>query len=139
MSRSSAPPPMAAPDDPGARPVVITVRNHHVPQCGTPPVIDWEHVQYSAYYESRDGEQWIVWQDEAGVHLAGGDCGWDQVRTYPLELLQQSPLRTGLVLDQGERLWLSAVLTTIRTIAFGYGAPVEIVEFVPPGYTLRSE
>jgi hypothetical protein len=84
---------------------LLSVRNHHVPACGDPPIINGDDKDlYIGYFENSDGEQWIfTYHRKTGEgELRGGDVGWNIV----------TPVRDGLIVDlilgAEEAKWLQA-------------------------------
>ncbi|HCS52591.1 hypothetical protein [Rubinisphaera sp.] len=56
----------------------MTIRNHHRPSCGDPPIVNEDsRYTYIGYFESQHGEQWIFTCNRVtGVtELRGGDTG----------------------------------------------------------------
>jgi hypothetical protein len=84
---------------------LLTISNHHSPNCGDPPIIDDRDPDiYVGYFANAFGEQWIFTHNrKSGVsELRGGDVGWNssfQVENGTVE---------GLMLNGSERVWLAA-------------------------------
>ena len=39
---------------------LLTIRNHHSPTCGDPPIVNEEDRDtYIGYFENQHGEQWV--------------------------------------------------------------------------------
>lgn len=80
------------------------------------------------YYENMFGEQWIATVQDDTVIIAGSDIGWSEIILSPqqaYEALQflmgrqkdipENPLMEW-ILDTGERLWITSVLTATKEI-----------------------
>ena len=55
---------------------LLKIRNHHVPACGDPPIVDDEDENcYIGYFENPFGEQWVFTLDRRSGRavLRGGD------------------------------------------------------------------
>jgi hypothetical protein len=84
---------------------LLKIKNHHVPACGDPPIVDSESGDtYIGYFENPHGEQWIFAMDRKSGEavLRGGDIGWNDAQrvidgTVP-----------DLILGHAEQLWLKA-------------------------------
>jgi hypothetical protein len=62
---------------------LLSIRNHHAPACGDPPIVNSDDPNvYIGYFENEHGEQWIFTCDRTTrrVELRGGDAGW--TKTY---------------------------------------------------------
>ena len=84
---------------------LLTIRNHHAPTCGDPPIISGDRSEtYIGYYENVFGEQWVFTLDRRSSEatLRGGDTGWNNPHTVV------SGKVGGLVLGRDERAWLEA-------------------------------
>jgi hypothetical protein len=86
--------------------LVISFRNHHVPDCGPPPAIEAGPGDklYRGYFENGHGEQFVVEIDreaKTGV-LRGGDAGWGNPVTVRQNRVE------GIILNPAEYSWLSA-------------------------------
>jgi len=84
---------------------LLSIRNHHAPTCGDPPIVNEEgRDTYIGYFENQHGEQWIFTCDRSTgeAFLRGGDIGWD--KPYPII----HGTVHGLNLSNCERLWLLA-------------------------------
>lgn len=82
---------------------VLTIKNLHVENCGTPPDLKRESGgNYTSYFENRHGEQLIFTYDRnqhTGI-LYHGDCCWDEpVPVYAGDA-------PGVILDNDESQWL---------------------------------
>lgn len=93
---------------------------------GDHPVIDWASAHYRGYFENEHGEQWLLWQDDDGVHFAGGDCGWE-VNTFSLAQLEQRDIHLGYILNRGELAWFMACFTVIRSSVYPHNGPTNVV------------
>lgn len=84
---------------------LLTIRNHHVVECGDAPIITGSiDNQYTGYFENPFGEQWIFTFDRKsgkGV-LRGGDVGWDS----KFEVVGGRVV--GLIVGKEEGAWLHA-------------------------------
>jgi len=88
---------------------LLTIRNHHTPACGDPPIVDGEVASpYIGYFENRYGEQSIFTRDRTTgeATLRGGDTGWNT--PYPVV----DGHVEGLMLNREERTWLEACWIT---------------------------
>ena len=84
---------------------LLTIRNHHSPACGDPPIVNEEvHDTYIGYFENQYGEQWVFTCNRATGEsvLRGGDIGWN--KPCPVVDGQVDDLN----LSQDEKLWLEA-------------------------------
>lgn len=84
---------------------LLTIRNHHVPACGDPPIINGHDSDtYIGYFQNRHGEQWIFTFDRRTREavLRGGDIGWNTAH------LNVEGDVEGLRLNDEERIWLRA-------------------------------
>lgn len=86
------------------------------PDSGTPPTVDWAAARYRGYFENEQGDQWLLWWDDLGVHLSTGVHQWEQVE-LPLEEIRAGGVRLGLILTDGEREWLRECLALIQELA----------------------
>ncbi len=86
---------------------LLSIRNHHTPACGDPPIVDeCSGDVYIGYFANSHGEQWIFTHNRVTgeATLCGGDIGWNTVH----EVVEgQVP---GLILNAEELLWLQACL-----------------------------
>jgi hypothetical protein len=90
---------------------LLTIRNHHSPSCGDPPIVNEESRDtYIGYFENQHGEQWIfTWSRATGeAVLRGGDAGWNK----PWPVIDGKV--NGLNLNRAEQLWLEACLAAVR-------------------------
>lgn len=98
---------------------MFTITNHHSSEsCGAPPVVDWEGCWFRSYFENHHGEQWLLWGTGEGAWLAGGDLGWDQVVTLPMDLIRQGgpeleALRV-VVMQRCEQAWFVGCLLALH-------------------------
>ncbi len=105
---------------------LFAAHNFHPPDVsGTAPVIDWPDKRYSAYFENEHGEQWMLWQDDDGVHFACGDLGWD-IYTFSIAQLKQRTVHLGLILGHAEHAWFLACFSAIRGLAYPDSRPTVI-------------
>lgn len=105
---------------------LFTAHNMHPAAVnGTAPVIDWPATRYSAYFENARLDQWILWQDDDGVHFAGSDLGWE-VHTFSIAQLKQTTVHLNLALNQTEVAWFLACFTVIRERAYPGNLPTTI-------------
>lgn len=84
---------------------LLTIRNHHSPACGDPPIIKVEDRDtYIGYFENRFGEQWVFTCNRrtGEAVLRGGDIGWNE--NWPVV----DGKVDGLNLSHDEQLWLAA-------------------------------
>jgi hypothetical protein len=84
---------------------LLSVRNHHVADCGTPPRIDDRSPsQYLGYFENQHGEQAVFVYDRDCGHamLYLGDAGWET----PYKVVEGAV--PDLILSETERLWVRA-------------------------------
>jgi hypothetical protein len=83
----------------------VRVRNHHVPQCGDPPIVNDDDPNiYIGYFENPHGEQWIFiyHRKTKKAELRGGDAGWKNA--FEVE----GPIVSGLILGRDEASWLES-------------------------------
>lgn len=111
---------------------IITIYNHHVPDCGDPPELG-EHTsddpRYIDYFENEQGEQAIFVYDSRDdrATLQLGDSGWPTITDDPVlsrqHVLASSPVarsradddeQHGMILGQEEATWLGACLSAIE-------------------------
>ena len=84
---------------------LLTIRNHHSPSCGDPPIVKKEDPDtYIGYFENEHGEQWVFTCERTTGEavLRGGDIGWNE--SWPVvngEVDAQN-------LSRHEKLWLAA-------------------------------
>lgn len=84
---------------------LLTIRNHHAPGCGDPPVVDDEdNHSYIGYFANRYGEQWVFLcnRSTGEAILRGGDIGWNTAHPVVDGCVE------GLILNREERGWLQA-------------------------------
>ncbi len=85
---------------------MLSIYNHHVPECGEPPSLDLRQrpQYYVGYFENDYGEQWIFTydHDEQRGRLRGGDAHWDQ--EWPVI----NGFAQGVILNSAEGTWLAA-------------------------------
>jgi len=85
--------------------LILTIDNHHTPDCGKPPTIRDEPASlYLGYFANRYGEQWIFvfnYQTRE-ASLQGGDAGWERVYEVRNGRVED------LILNQEELAWLQA-------------------------------
>lgn len=82
---------------------LLTLRNHHSPACGDPPIVNEEgRNTYIGYFENQHGEQWIFTYNRVTgeAELRGGDTGWSK----PWPIVDGNV--EGLNLNRQEQLWL---------------------------------
>ena len=81
---------------------LLTIRNHHVPSAGDPPIVGDDENAYVGYFENVHGEQWIFTFDRltGDAVLRGGDVGWNS------ENRVIDGVVPGLILSAEEQLWL---------------------------------
>jgi hypothetical protein len=130
----------------------FAAHNRHAPSCGNPPDVESPDISFKSYFENIYGEQWVCWQDDQGIHVAGGDLGWEKVTTYKVEHLLEADIAFPYVLNNEECLWLGACFTTLlyrngdtsrpRTIAFKPGfdawSASSLVWLVESGFIRRE-
>src|SRR4051812_4773167 len=87
---------------------LFSADNAHVPESGMPPYLRTDSSRYHGYFENRYGEQWVFVFDYAADrgHLRGGDTGWDHVFVLPGD--STLPPEQLPILNEEERLWLTA-------------------------------
>ncbi len=86
---------------------LLSIRNHHSPACGDPPIVNEDDLDtYIGYYENRYGEQWVFISNRATGEsvLRGGDSGWNTA--WPVVNGEIADL----ILNPEEKLWLAACL-----------------------------
>jgi hypothetical protein len=91
---------------------LLTIRNHHSPSCGDPPIVGDEAGDcYVGYFENRYGEQWIFTfdRDTKAAVLRGGDAGWNSGFSVI------DGVAGGLILNHEEQLWLRACWEAVQT------------------------
>ncbi len=80
--------------DPGDAGLVFAAHNNHSPCCGRPPGLrnTDDPGLYHGYFENRFGEQFTFTFDRAtgAGTVSGGDLGWDDVKSFTLELLDEA-------------------------------------------------
>ncbi len=84
---------------------LLSIRNHHAPYCGDPPIVDeCSGDVYIGYFANSQGEQWIFTRNRVTgeATLRGGDIAWNTVHNV---IDGQVP---GLMLNAEEQLWLQA-------------------------------
>lgn len=82
---------------------IFSVSNHHVPDCGTPPLINGDDTgRYHGYYENEFGEQFLFVYDRVTreAWLYGGDISWETPRKVDRGRV------LSLVLSTKENTWL---------------------------------
>jgi hypothetical protein len=82
---------------------LLTIRNHHSPACGDPPIVNEEgRSTYIGYFENQHGEQWIFTCNRltGEAVLRGGDIG----RNEQVPIVEGKA--NGLNLSRDEMLWL---------------------------------
>lgn len=84
--------------------LLFMVSNHHIPESGTPPILDGDEPGYFSYFENYEGEQAVLhWDREANEGtLYMGDCEWDE----PIKVDAEGRTTPGTVFGPEERLWL---------------------------------
>ncbi len=90
---------------------LLTIRNHHSPACGDPPIVNGEAREaYIGYFENKHGEQWIFTCRRATgeAELRGGDSGWNE--SWPIVAGKVD----GLNLNREEQRWLEACLAAVK-------------------------
>ena len=83
---------------------LLTIRNHHNPSCGDPPIVNGNDPNiYIGYFENPFGEQWVFTYDRETKRglLRGGDAGWNTA----IEVEDGKP---DVVLGPEESQWLEA-------------------------------
>jgi hypothetical protein len=60
--------------------VILTIKNTHIPECGTPPKLTLKEGKWSCYFENVHGEQFVMQFDlNTNIcHLWSGDVGWEE-------------------------------------------------------------
>jgi hypothetical protein len=100
--------------------MLFRVSNHQCKDSGPPPEIDGDRQEIQhGYYENEHGEQAVFEGNlETGeIVVRMGDCGWEKKLT-----LKPDPLRLddedggGIVLNQGEKLWLRACWESMQFV-----------------------
>ena len=84
---------------------LLTISNHHTPNCGDPPIVDDRNPDlYVGYFANAFGEQWIFIHDRKSrtSELRGGEVGWNT----PFRVENGSA--EGLDLSGPEAAWLQA-------------------------------
>jgi len=84
---------------------LLRIRNHHVAECGDPPIINSDDpAVYIGYFENPFGEQWVFTYNRKTkqAQLQGGDAGWNTM--FRVEYGQVK----GLNLGRAEVMWLAA-------------------------------
>jgi hypothetical protein len=84
---------------------LLTIRNHHSPACGDPPIVSGEERDtYIGYFENQHGEQWILTCNRitGETVLRGGDIGWN--KPWPVVNGEVD----GVNLSRDKKLWLAA-------------------------------
>lgn len=84
---------------------LLTVRNHHSPGSGDPPIVNDDDPKiYIGYFENDCGEQWIFTchRETKAARLCGGDIDWNN----PVRVIGGEA--DGLVLSEAEQVWLHA-------------------------------
>ena len=81
---------------------LLTIRNHHAPGSGDPPIISDDENIDIGYFENAHGEQWIFTlnRDTGDALLCGGDVGWNSEHRVVDGVVSE------LVLNVDERRWL---------------------------------
>jgi hypothetical protein len=74
--------------------LVFAAHNNHDPRCGWPPRLrnTDDPGFYHGYFENRFGEQFVFtfdWATRAGT-VWGGDLGWDNRKSFTLDLLDEA-------------------------------------------------
>lgn len=85
---------------------MLTIKNRHYPDCGTPPSIDYagnEIGTFVSYFESESDDQWIFYSLGGRWTLYGGDIGWEDPITSEEQL-------AGLVVSDAVQFWIVACL-----------------------------
>ena len=92
---------------------------------GNPP--EWA-TETRWYYENTFGEQWIATLQDDTVIIAGSDIGWSEIILSPQQAYEAWQLLMGRqkdikenplmewILDAGERLWITSVLTVTNEL-----------------------
>lgn len=107
---------------------MLTIKNNHIAECGTPNFPDIDKADYVACFENRYGEQWVIWHlpDQPFLHLRSGDCGWDRAFVIwpkgaedPSELsnyaIKGSDDGDGIVHSREEMAFITACVTACRS------------------------
>jgi hypothetical protein len=60
--------------------VILTIRNHHIAECGAPPSLNEGAGQFLCYFVNQHGEQCIMQYDSTAkvCRLWMGDVGWEE-------------------------------------------------------------
>ncbi len=63
-----------------AKKVILTIRNGHIEECGTPPRLALGEGKWTCYFENVYGEQFIMQFDRNTdiCRLWSGDVGWEE-------------------------------------------------------------
>ena len=51
---------------------LLTIRHHHVPGCGDPPIVSVDRNFYIVYFANAHSEQWIFTRDERAATTLDG-------------------------------------------------------------------
>ncbi len=81
-------------EGPGDADLVFAAHNNHTPSCGRPPGLrsTADPGLYHGYFENCYGEQFVFTFDRAkgaGMVL-GGDLGWDEPKSFTLDLVDEA-------------------------------------------------
>jgi hypothetical protein len=85
--------------------MLLQVRNHHLAEAGSPPLIDDHDAgHYVGYFENGYGEQalFVYDRDEGTGKLYVGDAGWETAHAVVNGAVPE------LILSETELLWLRA-------------------------------
>jgi hypothetical protein len=111
---------------PGDAGLVFAAYNNHTEYCGRPPCLrnSDDPRLYYGYFENRFGEQFVFTYDEAAGtgSVWGGDIGWEERKTFTLELLAEalrSTQRLAARIDDPELLAKSGVPIVDAALALG--------------------
>jgi hypothetical protein len=92
---------------------MLTIQNHMVKHCGTPPDLKPETAAFISYFQNIYGEQWVCRYEVGHPHAQvwGGDIGWETV----LEL-QSDGTVPDLVVQPSEACWLYACALVVNEL-----------------------
>jgi hypothetical protein len=81
-------------EDPGDAELVFAAHNNHHPRCGSQPRIRNTAARglYHGYFENYHGEQFVFTFDRAtgAGTIWGGDLGWDEPKSFTLDLVDEA-------------------------------------------------
>src|SRR5262249_13828584 len=60
--------------------VILTIDNHHIEECSSPPRLTLQAGKWTCYFENIHGEQFVMQFDSSTniCHLWSGDVGWQE-------------------------------------------------------------